>query len=199
MRKTGCPARRYGDPNALKDVAEWHDACNASTPPFAILQYAQSRNDNGRWNGRFDVVSAKISDGGALSNRGSFMQPTIVQAFLTAMWALLITANALARDGNQWGDPRIKEWFENLKQPDHPRVSCCGEADAYEADNFEVEGDHYIAIITGHRAVTTIPLGSRIPVPRQKMKFDAGNPTGHGIIFIDSQRRVLCYVTPAAG
>jgi hypothetical protein len=129
------------------------------------------------------------------------MQPTIVQAFLTAMWALLITANALARDSDRWDaqDPRIKQWFENLKQPDHPRVSCCGEADAYEADNFEVEGDHYVAIITGHRAVAAIPLGSRIPVPKQKMKFDAGNPTGHGIIFIDSQRRVLCYVTPAAG
>jgi hypothetical protein len=77
-------------------------------------------------------------------------------------------------------------------------VSCCGEADAYEADDFEVEGDHYVAVITGHRAVTTIPPGSRIPVPRQKMKFDAGNPTGRGIIFIDSQRRVLCYATPAA-
>ena len=129
------------------------------------------------------------------------MQPTIVQAFLAAMWALLIAANAFARDGGQWEgqDPRIKEWFENLKQPDHPRVSCCGEADAYEADNFEVEGDHYVAIITGHRAVATIPLGSRIAVPRQKMKYDAGNPTGHGIIFIDAQRRVLCYVTPAAG
>jgi hypothetical protein len=125
------------------------------------------------------------------------MRPTIDQA-LIVMWALLSTANALARDGNQWQDPRIKEWFENLKQPDHPPVSCCGEADAYEADDFEVEGDHYVAVITGHRAVTTIPPGSRIPVPRQKMKFDAGNPTGRGIILIDSQRRVLCYVTPAA-
>ncbi len=129
------------------------------------------------------------------------MQPTVVRAVLAVMWALLIAANAFARDSGQWEglDPRIKEWFESLKQPDHPRVSCCGEADAYEADNFEVEGDHYVAIITGHRAVNTIPLGSRIPVPRQKMKYDAGNPTGHGIIFIDTQRRVLCYVTPAAG
>src|SRR5580693_4411641 len=34
--------------------------------------------------------------------------------------------------------------------PDNPAVSCCGEADAFEADAFEVEveGDHYIAIIT---------------------------------------------------
>lgn len=129
------------------------------------------------------------------------MQPTAAQPFLAAMWALLIAANAFARDGRQWDgqDSRIKEWFEHLKQPDHPRLSCCGEADAYEADKFEVEGDHYIAIITGHRAVTDIPVGTRIPVPNQKMKFDAGNPTGHGIIFIGARRQVFCYVTPAAG
>lgn len=129
------------------------------------------------------------------------MQPTIAQLFLAAMWALLIATNAIARDGPQWDglDPRIKEWFEHLKQPDHPRLSCCGEADAYEADRFEVEGDHYIAIITGHRAVTDIPIGTRIPVPNQKMKFDAGNPTGHGIIFIGTRGQVFCYVTPAGG
>jgi len=133
--------------------------------------------------------------------RGQVMQLTIARPFLAAIGALLITANAFARDGPQWDgqDSRIKEWFEHLKQPDHPRLSCCGEADAYEADKFEVEGDHYIAIITGHRAVTDIPVGSRIPVPNQKMKFDAGNPTGHGIIFIGKRREVYCYVTPAAG
>jgi hypothetical protein len=28
------------------------------------------------------------------------------------------------------------------------------------------------------------------------MKFDAGNPTGYDVVFIDSQRRGLCYATP---
>ena len=122
------------------------------------------------------------------------MQPTILQAFIPAMWALLVASSALARDANQWQDPRIKEWFENLKQPDHPRVSCCGEADAFEADNFEVVGDHYVAIITNGKGV--MPSGTRIDVPNQKMKWDRGNPTGHGIIFIGSQGQVYCYVTP---
>ena len=130
------------------------------------------------------------------------MQPTVVQAFLAAMWALLIAANAFARDSGQWEgqDPRIKEWFEHLKQPDHPRVSCCGDADAYEADNFEVEGDHYIAIITDGKGV--IRNGTRIPVPNGKMKWDAGNPTGHGIIFLRPEMvrlnewTVYCYVAP---
>jgi len=135
------------------------------------------------------------------SDRGNVMQPTLVQSLLAAICVLLIAATAFARDGGQWQgqDARVREWFEHLKQPDHPRLSCCGEADAYEADNFEVEGDHYIAIITGHRAVKTVPVGSRIQVPNYKMKFDAGNPTGHGIIFIGAQRQVYCYVTPAAG
>src|SRR5258708_23050310 len=93
---------------------------------------------------------------------------------------------AKARDDGQWADvpENVRQWFESLKQPDHPRQSCCGEADAFEADSFEVEGDHYVAIITGHRAVSTIPLGTRIPVPNHKMKHDAANPTCHGTLFI---------------
>jgi hypothetical protein len=104
-----------------------------------------------------------------------------------------------ARDDGQWADvpENVRHWFESLKQPDHPRLSCCGEADAFEADSFEVEGDHYVAIITNGKGV--IRDGTRIPVPNQKMKWDAGNPTGHGIIFIGTQRQVYCYVTPSGG
>jgi hypothetical protein len=105
---------------------------------------------------------------------------------------------ALARDSGQWGSQptAIRQWFLALMQPDHPRVSCCGEADAYEADSFEVEGNHYVAVITAHRAVSNIPFGTRIPVPNHKMKWDSGNPTGHGIIFVGTQGQVFCYVTP---
>jgi hypothetical protein len=105
---------------------------------------------------------------------------------------------ALARDGGQWDNQAsaVRQWFRTLMQPDLPRVSCCGEADAYEADNFEVEGDHYVAIITAHRAVSNIPVGTKIPVPNYKMKWDDGNPTGHGIIFIGAQGQVFCYVAP---
>jgi hypothetical protein len=37
---------------------------------------------------------------------------------------------------------------------------------------------------------------TRIPVPNNKMKWDEGNPTGHGIIFIGNGGQVYCYVTP---
>jgi hypothetical protein len=104
---------------------------------------------------------------------------------------------AKARDDGQWANQpeNVRQWFQSLKQPDHPRLSCCGEADAFEADSFEVEGDHYVAVVTNGKGV--IPSGTRIPVPNQKMKWDAGNPTGHGIIFIGPRGQVYCYVTPS--
>src|SRR5260370_38224742 len=77
-------------------------------------------------------------------------------------------------------------------EPDNPRVSCCGESDAFEADSYEVEGDHYVAIITDGKG--TIPNGTKIPVPNHKMKWDDGNPTGHGIIFIGTHGQIFCYV-----
>lgn len=72
--------------------------------------------------------------------------------------------------------------------------SGCGEADAYEADSYASEGDHYVTIITNGKGV--IPEGRRIEVPNRKMKFDAGNPTGHGIIFIGAGGEVFCYIAP---
>jgi hypothetical protein len=105
-------------------------------------------------------------------------------------------ASAAARDNGQWANspPEIREWFQGLRQPDHPRISCCGEADAFEADIFEAEGDHYVAVITDGKGV--IANGSRISVPNTKMKWDKGNPTGHGIIFIGDRGQIYCYVTP---
>jgi hypothetical protein len=113
-----------------------------------------------------------------------------------AVFILALSVPAAARDNGQWANSpvEIREWFQNLRQPDHPRLSCCGEADAFEADTFEVEGDHYVAIITDGKGV--IANGTRITVPNSKIKFDKGNPTGHGIIFIGDRGQLYCYVTP---
>jgi len=51
-----------------------------------------------------------------------------------------------------------------------------------------------VAVITDGKGM--IPAGTRIDVPNRKMKWDRGNPTGHGIIFIGSQGQVYCYVAP---
>ena len=110
---------------------------------------------------------------------------------------LALGAPAAARDNGQWGNSptHIRQWFQSLMQPDNPAISCCGEADAFEADQFVVEGDHYVAIITDGK--TVYPPGTRIAVPNEKMKWDAGNPTGHGIIFLQiGTAKVYCYVAP---
>jgi hypothetical protein len=109
---------------------------------------------------------------------------------------LLFSAPGIARDLGQWDNQPIavRQWFQGLMQPDNPYVSCCGEADAFEADTFEVVGDQYVAVITNGKGV--ISDGTRIPIPNQKLKWDRGNPTGHGIIFIGSGGQVYCYVTP---
>ena len=121
----------------------------------------------------------------------------LLMLILTPTVVAIGVVAAKARDDGQWADQpeNVRHWFQSLKQPDHPRLSCCGEADAFEADNFEIEGDHYVAVITNGKGV--VSSGTRIPVPNQKMKWDAGNPTGHGIIFIGPQGQVYCYVTPS--
>jgi hypothetical protein len=109
---------------------------------------------------------------------------------------LIAPTLALSRPSPQWASEpaNIRQWFQSLMQPDQPYMSCCGEADAFEADLFEVEGDHYVAIVTDGKGL--IANGTRIPVPNAKMKWDAGNPTGHGVIFIGGQGQVYCYVAP---
>lgn len=124
---------------------------------------------------------------------------------MLAALMLLVAGSRLlsARDLGQWGaiDPVVSHWFRSLMQPDNPTISCCGAADAYYADEFESDGDRYVAVITDTR--DDAPLGrhhvapgTRIEVPNRKLKVDSGNPTGHGIIFLSSSDTVFCYVAP---
>ncbi len=117
-----------------------------------------------------------------------------VVGIIVSHHAMVLKANA--RDNGQWDDRPVfvRQWFQSLMQPDNPHMSCCGEADAFEADTFEIDGDHYVAIITDGKGV--LAPGTRIAIPNQKMKWDKGNPTGHGIVFIGTKGQVYCYVTP---
>jgi hypothetical protein len=124
--------------------------------------------------------------------------------WLVMLLAVSSCSHAFARDLGQWegSDPDLKKWFENLKRPDDPKASCCGEADAYWADSFEVQGDKYVAIVTDTRpdeplGRPPLAVGTRFIIPADKIKFDQGNPTGHGIIFVNAEYGyIYCYLPP---
>jgi hypothetical protein len=77
-----------------------------------------------------------------------------MKILLAHMAILAIIASVLARDNGQWGDhpANVRQWFQSLMQPDNPYMWCCGEADAFEANTFEVEDDHYIAVVTDQQS-----------------------------------------------
>jgi hypothetical protein len=116
---------------------------------------------------------------------------------------VLFASPAAARDLGQWDNQseNMRGWFQKLMQPDNPYMSCCGEADAYWADSYEVDADRYVAIITDERPDEPLGRrhrepGERVVVPNSKIKWDEGNPTGHGIIFIGTGGQIYCYVPP---
>jgi hypothetical protein len=129
---------------------------------------------------------------------------------ILTVWAAVLVLSickAPARDLGQWDgvDPAQRLWFNGLRQPDYPHLSCCGLADAYWADSFEVNGNQYVAIITDTRddkslgRTRHIEAGTRVAVPNSTIKWDSGNPTGHGIIFVGNLGQVLCYLPPGGG
>jgi hypothetical protein len=108
-----------------------------------------------------------------------------------------------ARDAGQWEatDPALREWYQALMQPDNPTASCCGEADAYWADEIQVREGKTYAIITddrpdGPRGRAHLQVGTAIEIPNNKLKWDKSNPTGHGILFLGRSGSVYCYVQP---
>jgi hypothetical protein len=110
-------------------------------------------------------------------------------------------AGASARDLGQWegGDPEIKQWYQALMQPDVPNASCCGEADAYWADEIHVRDGRTYAIVTDDRPDEPrgrphVDIGTEIEIPDNKLKWDKSNPTGHGIVFLSRTRYVFCYI-----
>jgi hypothetical protein len=114
-----------------------------------------------------------------------------------------VIGGANARDLGQWEntDPTIRNWYQALMRPDVPTSSCCGEADAYWADEIHVRNGKTYVTITDDRADEPLgrphmAVGTEIEVPDIKLKWDESNPTGHGILFLSRSRYVFCYVQP---
>jgi hypothetical protein len=101
-------------------------------------------------------------------------------------------------------DPEITAWMATLRQPDMPSASCCGEADAYFADETIVIGNRVYAVITDNRPDAPlhrphIAPGTRIEIPPNKYGArPTGNPTEHAILFVresyDHSFMVYCFV-----
>lgn len=123
---------------------------------------------------------------------------------IAVLVAGLCLSAAWAHDNGQWenSDPAVKLWFKGLMQPDNPGASCCGEADAYWADDVVVVDGKTFAIITDTRDDKAlgrphIAVGTRVLVPDHKLKWDRGNPTGHNVLFVGSwnaEHLVYCFV-----
>jgi hypothetical protein len=124
------------------------------------------------------------------------------------MLALALTIHfAKAHDSGQWDETDLvtRHWYKHLMQPDNPAMSCCGEADAYWCDILKTEAvdgkvKNY-CIVTDDRPDEPrrrphIDVGTEIEIPDYKMKWDRGNPTGHGIVFVSRGLYVYCFVMP---
>ena len=89
--------------------------------------------------------------------------PILIWTVWAAVLALSI-CTAPARDLGQWDgvDPLYRQWFNGLMRPDYPHLTCCGLADAYWADSYEVKGDQYVAIITDERDDKPLRRATRV-------------------------------------
>lgn len=124
-----------------------------------------------------------------------------------------LVCSPLDYEGDAKGLAACSAWISGVHQP-KSKTACCGEGDAYIADDWEQGPDGgWVAIITrdypawqaddGEGSSVTIPAvpkGTRIPVPKGRIDDEhQGNPTGHGVIFMNSWTgktgNVLCYFT----
>lgn len=131
---------------------------------------------------------------------GRLLRVAAVVALFAGAYALLSTARA--RDLGQWDgqDDTLRQWFISVMQPDNPYQSCCGEADAYWADEVKTgPNGELIAVITDDRDDAPLrrapmPIGTQIVIPPHKIQFRYGNPTGHIVVFLSSVGTVYCYI-----
>jgi hypothetical protein len=116
-------------------------------------------------------------------------------ACMIALWLFLASLRpAFAHDHDH---PEHDAWMGSLMQPDNPTASCCGKTDAYWCDDYYAKDGKAFCRITDDRVVKgrpPVPVGTEIEIPERKLKWDAGNPTGHAIVFLSAGGAVFCFV-----
>jgi hypothetical protein len=130
-----------------------------------------------------------------------FVAMAIIAGVALLMWLSVMIWPSHAREGGNWSEvpPEVREWMGTLKMPDMPSTSCCGPADAYEADMGEVgaDGQNY-AIITGTRG-NPLPVGTKLLILPSKVQNKQGNPSGHVIVFANTSGTVYCFIPGGTG
>jgi hypothetical protein len=148
----------------------------------------------------------------------SEMRDCIIFWVLGIVCAVLILlmglGNSHARPSEKWAQasPERQEFFKKAMRPDYlpSQYPCCGESDAYEADDFETDPDgNLYAILTCNDEATCQPpdadkaiaLGTRILIKPEKLlpppPTEPANLTGHGIVFVTADgRNVFCFALP---
>jgi len=107
---------------------------------------------------------------------------------------------AVAFDHGFPKDTERSKFFSQLKRQDFYPNSCCGEADAYEADIYQrnPDGSYDVEITEGkeiefpdHTTRPALPNGSQVHVPANKVNPPIEtqfNPTGHAWLFVSLVR-----------
>lgn len=122
------------------------------------------------------------------------LRNALIAAVVFVAGMFLVVAFALAHDHDH---PGLDKWYGSLMQPDNPTASCCGKADAYWCDDYFARDGKAFCRITDDRVVPGRPpiaVGTEFEIPPYKLKFDRGNPTGHAVIFVNTQGHVWCFV-----
>jgi hypothetical protein len=142
---------------------------------------------------------------------------------------VLLSGAAFAKDGyldrpracDMPSGPRqdiCNAWISTVKRPDYRLASCCGEGDAYIADDFELgpKGELYAIISLDYPDIepqvgeeqddgalpppkASMHRGTRILVPLEKRNVlvEDANRSGHGVVFLfPGTTNVLCYFAP---
>jgi hypothetical protein len=129
-----------------------------------------------------------------------YRRNAVVLFFVTLFGIGLVVNSAYPHDSGQWEEttPEVRSWYRSLMQPDNPALPCCGESDAYFAEARVRDGKTYAVIVDDRpdepRRRHHVPVGTEIEVPNNKLKYDAGNPTGHAVIFLNTSGSVYCFV-----
>lgn len=159
----------------------------------------------------------------------SSMRTTALVIWVTLL--TLLVGPAFSRDGYQdrpsvcggiTSGPRLErchDWISTVRRPDYRGSSCCGDGDAYIADDFELDKDgnlyailslDYPDIAPGYSEdpdgtprdgvpILGMKRGTRILVPPEKRNAlpEDANRSSHGVIFLfPGTETVICYFFP---